>query len=130
MSIWAPKDIVGWEDQFWGFLQEKECHGGEVRTYAQGFSNHYPTTDDVFEKKASIELAEIPAWCVPGHTFEAFEAIQTAIGPWLRLCISDAYQTTEPPDRNAVVMDEKAVEALRDQLNLWLECKKIYPLDK
>ena len=97
MSIWCSLETIGWDDDRWTDIDGNpitaERHGGEVRSYANGWSNHYPTTDGEVEQRASIDLADISAWCVPGHQDIAnFDER----GPWLRLSVNSANHDGNP----------------------------------
>lgn len=136
MSIWATRAEIGWDDEGWvsvtGTRIEPTAAGGEVRSYADGFSNHYPTADDTVERRATIDTASIPSWCVPGNRTSDDD---TAVGPWLRLGVASVRHTTtvEPAFAvadmaAAVVLDEAAATALRDELSAWLATPKIHPV--
>lgn len=118
MSIWCS-----WEDI-------------RVRAYAAGFSNHYPSDDD---PPATIVLAHIDSWCVPGVDEDAVDWPQ--VGAWLRLDIDspDALtwwtkdadgQPTPEPVHASVVLDVDAARALRDDLTRWLECEHLHPAEE
>lgn len=112
MSIWSSESVV------------------TVRSYATGWSNHYPTKTGHVERKAELMFATIPDYCVPGHREEWGEAI----GPWLRMCVySHAHDFNAPrkilgPEDASVVMDEEAVQALVDELQQWLARPKAHPI--
>jgi len=110
MSIWCSQPAIGFDD--W-FKRARKPHGGHVRSYATGWSNHYPTTNGKVERRASIDLATIAPWCVPGneHNWD-----DRATGPWLRLSVN-----------SDVVMDEGAVRELVSQLTEWLDRPKVHP---
>lgn len=125
MSIWCSQETIG-ED-------ELDTPNGHVRAYAAGWSNHYPSED--VEAPATLNLATIPTWCVPGHSEEYYEVI----GPWLRLDLDspnaltwwrkDAEGNPVPePVHGSVVLDEVAVRQLRDQLTDWLDADKVHPV--
>jgi hypothetical protein len=78
VSIWCSREAIGYDDIF----EDGATNHGEVVAYANGWSNHYPTTDGTAETPACISLATIPPWCVPGHRDEYAEHV---VGPWLRL---------------------------------------------
>lgn len=59
MSIWCSLPNIGFDD-------EVDESVGQVRSYASGWSNHYPTTDGTVERDATLDLAYIPAWCAGG----------------------------------------------------------------
>lgn len=69
----------------------------------------YPTAT---EYRTFIDLAAIPAQCVPGHEHDVQSS---AVGPWLRLGAGP----TE------AVLDERAVKGLRDALTEWLDTEKV-----
>lgn len=127
MSIWSSWPHIGYE---WFGGRKRKPEGGVVRTYARGWSNHYPTLD--VEPPASIDFAAIPAWCVPGHE-ESGESDYERCGPWLRMSLdTDAFTLNEgsepvPGARVSVVMDERAVTALRDTCDEWLARPKARP---
>lgn len=115
---------------------EPQCHGGEVRSYAVGWSNHYPTTDDTVERRASVDIASLAWFCVPGRSEDDADAIppdQHAVGPWLRLWVGTSEHNQSKPSEvlgelhAAVVMDEAAVRALHEQLGEWLGVPKVHP---
>lgn len=119
MSIWSSTFSIGE-----GYIYDEPTDPGRVVTYVDGWSNKYPEETDA---ACEIDLAQIPAWCVPGH-FDYEESRGATgdyahIGPWLRLGVS------RPHDDNApmVVLDERAVESLRDRLTQWLDHEKVYP---
>ena len=124
MSIWVSHEIVGHDV----YPDGHEIRGGQVRSYCEGWSNHYPTTD--VEGEASIDLASIPVWCVPGHHDE----FSDDRGPWLRLGIHTEPGTWEterssgPLSDRVVVMDEDAVRCLVDDLTAWLNTPKAHPV--
>lgn len=107
--------------------------GGNVLSYAEGFSNHYPDLAGTHERPAALALASIPEWCVPGNDGGIY-----ALGPWLRLEVAAPESLNfwaETPDGKpaveekgaTVVLDEAAVRTLRDQLTEWLEKPKAQP---
>lgn len=129
MSIWCSNETIGWEEDGWEDVDGKPIeptrNGGEVRSYANGWSNHYPTSDDTVEQRAHIDLATIPVWCVPGHDDESdYERV----GEWLRLSVSTVeHNWSDPsnikkttPVQVDVVMDEAATRLLVEQLSEWL----------
>lgn len=126
MSIWCSWEDIGFED--WPDAP-KRPNGGQVRSYATGWSNHYPTKDDTVERKASVHLASMPVWCVPGHE----EKYDERYGPWLRLGLESWEHDYSKPESvkgrqdATVVMDEKAVRALVEQLQRWLDHPKAKP---
>lgn len=128
MSIWCSWPTIGFD----GWDDEPQPRGGQVRSYATGWSNHYPTTDDGVEQPASVDLAHIAPWCVPGWSDDEL-SLDLEVGPWLRLSLDSCETTTKEPvevvsDVHAsVVMDEAAVVALRDALTEWIETEKVQP---
>jgi hypothetical protein len=128
VSIWASKrddvgrttSASGWPDEF----------DGSVRTYADGWSNHYP--DDAVEKPAAVSLAEIPPWCVPGHR-EASEGrgaddaeYSENPGPWLRMGLLTQSRRRDDggpaiPDGSTVVMNPDAARQLGTALLAWAD---------
>ena len=128
MSIWADLEDIGYD--LWRKRPRKVR--GEVRAYAQGWSNHYPTNR--VEAPACLTVAHVPSWCVPGHR----EEFDDYAGQWLRLFLSAPDARTwwmkngekgpQPEPLNAaVVMDETAVRALVDDLTKWLDMPKVHP---
>jgi hypothetical protein len=151
MSIWCSWESVGWDD--WaerpGFVR------GEVRTFAEGFSNHHPDSTGSHELPANVGVDHIAPWCVPGHnegepdnhvdyrcTGCGERHDYPDAGRWLRLGIyaRDAlsWWTDDGEDKpkhtgpvaQRVVMDEAAVRALRDDLTKWLELPKVQPIEE
>lgn len=124
MSIWVSLPIIGHPGPMDAFEERR----GDVRSYATGWSNHYP--DHTVEHDSRIDLALIPVWCVPGHRESTST---TLVGPWLRLGVDtrthDFHDPTGPtsPVYVSVVMDEEAVRALRDDLTDWLHRPKAHP---
>jgi hypothetical protein len=109
----------------WSSWEEIPC-----RSYANGWSNHYPTTTGTVERDGcAVDIASIPAYCVPGHDDDD----GVAVGPWLRLSVDSVEHDFSAPenvlgDRSAsVVLDRDAVAALRDQLQDWLDRPEVYP---
>lgn len=121
MSIWCSLPAIGFDDD------ELDEPVGQVRSYASGWSNHYPTTDGTVERDATLDLAYIPAWCAGG------DDDSDAVGPWLRLGVrSHAHNYSSPAEvvgraDATVVLDEDAVRALVDQLTQWLARPKVSP---
>lgn len=129
MSIWCSGPTIGWDDWPDEYPQPQ---GGQVRSYANGWSNHYPTTDGAVEREAAIDTATIPVWCVPGHS----EEFDETLGPWLRLGVSSWEHNWHKPadvigeEHADIVMDEDAVRALVASLTEWLEQPKAYPIEE
>lgn len=120
MSIWCSREHVGFD--------ESEQRGGEVRSYATGWSNHYPTPD--VELPAHVGLAHIPTWCVPGHAGEENED-DHPLGPWVRLdVVTHDYENCKAvggPWAHSVVMDEAAARQLAADLIAWADAPKADP---
>lgn len=104
MSIWATTFAIDDDD---------DSAEGTVRQYQR--SHVYP---DPAHDHAEVDLAEIPAWCVPGHEDEHDS---DAVGPWLRLGTDDGGEYAP------AVLGETAVLALRDALTRWLDTPKVHP---
>lgn len=103
---------------------EQKPERGNVLSYAEGFSNHYPDLTGSHERPACIGLATIAPWCVPGH-----ENVMDGAGPWLRLEVAapetlNFWTGSDSPTVEAhdatVILDRAAAEALRDDLDRWL----------
>lgn len=129
MSIWAPWATVGYEEPRPGRPRSR-CPA--VLSYAEGWSNHYPDRSGEVEREASVDLAYIPDYCVSGRE----EAGR--VGAWLRLSATsplalswwprDSRSRPAPePQFAALVLDERAVRALRDELDAWLARPKVGP---
>ena len=123
MSIWASHDPVGHDDH-------EPLRGGDVRSYATGWSNHYPTTDGEVEQPAAVGIAHIPTWCVPGHR-DADDYDDFPLGPWVRLdVITHDHENGKPvsgPWSHSVVMDEAAARQLAADLLKWADAPKVHP---
>lgn len=120
MSIWCSWPGIGRS------TPEATRGRGDVLSYAEGFSNHFPRTDGAVELPAAVDVADIAPWCVPGHD-ECGSCDGGHVGPWLRLSISAEVSRSyweKPPARRSfhesVVMDRDAVEALAADLTRWL----------
>jgi hypothetical protein len=142
MSIWGSEAVAG--------EAEDGEFDGSVVSYISGWSNHYPghfpgpfnfedktpgrrspANDLTEETPASVGTGWLSPWCVPGQDED--EVDEDALGPWLRL---DVMMRTVSiwagveighQDVHSVCLNESAVEALRDNLNAWLEREKVYP---
>lgn len=142
MSIWVnAADHIGtdptdWRDARTGKPVRKKAQGGNVLSYAEGFSNHFPDTTGNHERPAAVALASIPVWCVPGHRDDEYD--EKTVGPWLRLEVaapetlnhwvkSGAGQPVAEERHATVVMDESAARSLVAQLNEWLDRPKARP---
>lgn len=145
MSIWCNWEEIGYDvdpphlaemgveyvklgDHPDPFVAER----GEVLSYAEGFSNHYPTRDREYEQRANVNINHIPAWCVPGHRDDFSDRL---IGEWTRLDIftaeHDFHQGGKPNGQYisaSVVMDEAAARALAADLLEWADRPKAYPV--
>jgi len=98
MSIYSSWPLIG--------ADENEEADGTVLTYRS--SAKFPAPDDLH---TDIEIASIPAWCVPGH---ADAEDSTDLAEYLRLRVEDA----------DVVLSEAAVLKLYHQLGNWLMTPK------
>lgn len=142
MSIWCSWPPIGHDP-----YDDPDAPGGEVRTYAAGFSNHHPDASGTHELPAHISLAHIAPWCVPGHDQDAPGYRCTGcsyahdgwdVGPWLRLGLyaDDSLEFARDrqhhtgPIATTVVLDYRAARALRDQLNDWLARPKVNPREE
>lgn len=125
MSIWCSSEDIGFEDR-----QEGEPNHGQVRSYASGFSNHYPTTDGEWEAPAAVGIASIAPWCVPGWSPDDPTLDHPLCGPWVRLDVMswehEGGKATET-SYAAVVMDEAAARALAWQLLEWADRPHVHP---
>lgn len=140
MSIWCSWEHIGTDPRDWreadGTPVPKTAARGDVLSYAQGWSNHYPDHTGEAERPAVLALAHIAPWCVPGHGVD--DADYDAVGPWLRLEVAapeslNFWQKDEEgrplveKESATVVLDEEAVRSLRDDLTAWLERPKAQP---
>lgn len=122
MSIWCSLPTIGFDD-----ADEPEAPVGQVRSYANGWSNHYPSCGGTVEREAALDLAYIPSWCAGGHEDDE------SVGPWLRLGLRSSVHNFEAPAevlgsaQADVVLDEDAVRALVGELTAWLERPKVAP---
>lgn len=101
MSIYASWEPIG--------LTEDEDFDGTVLEYLS--SNRHPAPSDI---GASVWVASIPAWCVPGCDDEE----SGAVGEYLRLDVSGSGFST-------VVLTVAGAVKLRDQLTEWLAMEKV-----
>lgn len=128
MSIWCSLPHIGFDDSWDG---EDSPNVGQVRSYATGWSNHYPTTDGSVEREACIDLAHMPTWCVPGHHDTDGEIDgEWGAGPWIRMHVTSWEHNCEQvsgQQRAGIVMDETAVRALVQSLTEWLNKPKAHP---
>jgi len=120
VSIWASTVTVG-RDVF-----GSEAPDGVIG-YAEGWSNHYP--DRVVEKPACVDLAEIPAWCVPGHRDDYSD---TATGTWVRMSVNvwnDQYGRPMCATGATVNLDPEAARALGKALIEWADSEHVEPTE-
>lgn len=112
---------------------EQRPERGNVVSYADGFSNHYPDLTGTHERPAVIAVASVPHWCVPG--VEEGDYSDDSAAPWLRMEVvapeslnfwaKDADGNPAIEERAAlVILDEEAVRSLRDDLTAWLDRPK------
>lgn len=98
MSIYASWPLIG--------ADEHEEPDGTVLIYRS--STRFPDPDDL---RTDIEIASIPAWCVPGHA-DAEDSADVA--EYLRLRVEDA----------EAILTAAAVLTLYHQLGQWLMTPK------
>lgn len=121
MSIWATHAEIGKP----GTDPMSDDFDGTVRTFADGWSNHYPT-DDV-EKPASVGLAFMPAHCVPGYLDDAYDGDEDgAPGPWLRMhLLTESIRRNDDgpviPDGATVILKPSAARTLGAALIAWAD---------
>lgn len=127
MSIWCSHPLIG-TDPYWE--RDHDDPPGDVRSYAEGWSNHYPDND--VEQPAAIDTAHIAPWCVPGW-WDREDELDGKVGPWLRLAVmtwkhdrKTCVATDESIDAS-VVLDEDAVRSLVADLTDWLGTPKVHP---
>lgn len=89
-------------------------------------TNHYPSL--ALNRRGSIDGAEIPSWCVPGHTYDDVPDPPgyDAPGSWYRLC---CFAIERGPEHMEMLLDPDAATALRDDLTRWLEKPKTTPTE-
>lgn len=124
MSIWASHVEIGADS----FGDEPD---GTVLTFAEGWSNHYPGGD--VERPASIGLATVPPWCVPGHRDDYEDDDQP--GPWLRLHLltrpsgprSTGAEGKRIVDGATVLLSPDAARALAAELVKWADLDHTMP---
>jgi hypothetical protein len=125
MSIWCSRVVVGFDEGAEG----PQPFGGQVRSYATGWSNHYPSVGGEVEQEAMIDTAHLAADCVPGHD----DIDWPNVGPWFRLGVITPRHDWHNPtkiigvDEATVVMDEAAVRALVAEPQDWLALPKVHP---
>lgn len=139
MSIWCSWPNVGHEEH-----AEEPLRGGEVRTFADGFSNHHPDLTGENELPAAVGLCHIAPWCVPGHDEDCARCKTShdhpEVGEWVRLTVSaedtlswwGANEDGERPrhvgpQSMSVVMDEAAARQLAADLLEWANMPKVRP---
>ena len=146
MSILGSREDIGWEeggselgaDGEWREVPGQWGENGRVLSYCDGWSNHYPNEDSGVELPATICLAEIPSWCVPGHRDSEDHGV---LGPWVRLDVDSPravtvwspgsiHQPQPNPQHVSVILDEQAAKALRDQIDEWLDARKVFPREE
>lgn len=128
MSIWCSFDVCGADEDGDG--------DGTVISYIRGWSNHYPEHNLPHhgienEVPASVGIAWIPPWCVPGHEDSDLDE-SDALAPWLRLDLSMHDVSIWPNTKlieemalHSVILNEGAVRKLRDHLTDWLDTPKL-----
>lgn len=140
MSIWCSWNPVGYEEP--EPRRRDARRRGEVRSYANGWSNHYPTRDGKVECRASVDIAHIAPWCTPGWqqkdpglpNFTSGDRCEVA--EWLRLTVYTRHhdfnsgEATNEMRCEAVVMDEEAVRALVADMTAWLDLPKVHPIEE
>lgn len=99
MSIFSSYPAVGHTDD--------GKPDGTVLMYAGSHRFPTPTDDDDW----LVDLAVIPAWCVPGHA-DAEES--SDVGEYVRLSIGN----------EDAILTEASARKLRDQLDHWLSIPK------
>lgn len=148
MSIWCSTDHIGTDPTVMyevgeGIYQvdigagvpkgrkvEQTAQHGNVLTFAEGFSNHFPDLTGTHERPAAIGLAYIAPWCTPGHG-DCDTHDYPECGPWLRLEVGgrglsfwtkdDDGNPTEENVSATVVLDEPAARELARQLLEWAD---------
>ena len=117
---------------------EQRPERGNVISYAEGFSNHYPDLTGSHERPAALALATIPEWCVPGHDNSG---VYDVVGPWLRVEVAapevlnfwekdDGGNPIVEAEGATVLLDIEAATALRDDLTKWLRQPKAMPVEE
>lgn len=143
MSIWCSWPSVGHDP--WEITGPPR--GGEVRTYADGFSNHHPDATGSHELPAHVGICAIAPWCVPGHDEDGNDGRcagcgerhdHPEVGEWVRLTVAAPtalswwHAKDERPRREpmyaAVVMDEAAARQLAADLLAWADEPKVRPI--
>lgn len=101
MSIFASWPVIG--------ATEDGEPDGTVLWYLN--SSRFPFAAD---PGMTVEIASIPAWCVPGHA-DADAEDSTDVGEYLRLTVTDEHD---------VILTEAAAAELHTQLGRWLDTPK------
>jgi hypothetical protein len=118
MSIWASLCTIGWDEPG----REAAAPTGVVSC---GQSGHYPSVGD---SPGSIDLAEIPHWCVPG--VNEGDVSDNVTGPWLRLSVAgwdpDLDRTVAPPGAT-VALSPEAAHTLAQTLLTWAGAGHVQP---
>lgn len=115
---------------------EQKAERGNVLSYANGWSNHYPDLTGEAERPAVLATAWVPHWCVPG--VEEGDYDYEALGQWLRLEVAapttlnfwrknDDGSPLMEDEGASIVLDKEAVRSLRDDLTLWLDRATVEP---
>ena len=147
MSIWCSDSTTGHDDG----ARRPRTIGGQVLSYADGFSNHHPDRAGTHEHPAAVHLASIAPWCVPGHLYPTpggtvcetcrVEHDYPECGPWVRLDLDSPNALTwweleylprpkPAPIHASVVLDEDAARALAANLIAWADRPKVYPVEE
>jgi hypothetical protein len=128
MSIWQSTVDVGTTGDF------PLTFDGTVRTYADGWSNHYPT-DDV-ELPAAVGLAQLAPHCVPGHLDDAYDedGPNGRPGPWLcmHMITQSRRRAAGAPrsiDGSTVLLNPDAARALAAALTAWADGGHTMPIE-
>lgn len=148
VSIWCSWEDIGWNpggryhyDDGRVVNEPGRFDRGRALSYAQGFSNHHPDETGEHEAPATIGVAHIAPWCVPGH-FEDCDCgghDYPECGEWLRLSVDAPGALswwTKPgedkprrePVHADVLLDEQAARALAADLLKWADMPKVRPV--
>lgn len=116
MSIFASYPDIG-------SREDDDTTDGTVLAY-EG-SHRYPRPGD---PHATVGLASIPAWCVPGRG----EDDSDDVGPWVRLDVTtpNPHCVMRTTDEQTVLLSETAARALAAQLVEWADQPKVHPVVK
>lgn len=120
MSIFASYPDIG-------SREDDDSTDGTVLAY-EG-SHRYPGAAD---RHATVGLASIPAWCVPGHDEPEDYVDYDCVGPWVRLDVTTPNPHGDLRTTNAqtVLLSETAARALAAQLVQWADQPKVHPVVK